>query len=73
MTTGHTCCGNRRSPAWGKRTVGCPRCDELAAGAEPITWAPSRAQLDREAVDRHLASERHRTGGCGIVCTFGEW
>lgn len=71
-TTKHTCCGNRRSPAWGKRTAGCPRCDELIAGAEPVRWAPSRVQLDRARVDARLASEKHRRGQCGIVCTFGE-
>ena len=32
-TTKHTCGG----PAFGRKTPGCPRCDELIAGAAPVT------------------------------------
>ena len=72
MTTKHTCGG----PVFGQRTPGCPRCDELAAGAQPVRWASSRKQDDarRSAeIHAHFAGERHRSGGCGPVCTFGEW
>lgn len=72
-TTKHTCGG----PVFGRRTAGCPRCDELTAGAAPVQWrGESRRQEDaRRAAEwrEHAASERHRTGGCGPVCTFGEW
>lgn len=64
-TTTHTCGG----PSFGRRTPGCPRCDELLAGAEPVRWAsrPSRGTT--------TASVRsHRcTPSCGPVCTYGEW
>ena len=43
-TTKHTCGG----PAFGRRTAGCPRCDELAAGAAPVRWA-SAARAERDA------------------------
>lgn len=34
--TQHTCLKpGQRSPAFGRKTPGCPRCDELLAGAEP--------------------------------------
>jgi hypothetical protein len=71
-TTPHTCGG----PSFGRKTPGCPRCDELLAGAAPVTWAPSRAQRDAavSAENRaHFTSARHRSGGCGPVCTYGEW
>ena len=71
-TTRHTCGG----PAFGRKTPGCPRCDELTAGAQPVRWRESRRQEDarRSAEWReHFASERHTSGGCGPVCTFGEW
>lgn len=75
MTTKHTCNGDR-PPAFGRKTRGCPRCDELLAGAAPITWRPSRAQQDAQRcaeIDAHFRSHRHTSGGCGPVCTFGEW
>ena len=61
---------------WGQLTSGCPRCDELAAGAAPVKWARSRRDDDRQRaaeIRAHMSSERHRSGGCGVVCTFGDW
>jgi hypothetical protein len=58
------------------KPTGCPRCAELLAGAPPRRWAHSWRTLDAQRVaeiQAHFASERHRSGGCGIVCTFGEW
>lgn len=72
MATRHTCGG----PAFGRKTPGCPRCDELLAGAQPVQWASSRRDDDRrrsEEIRAHFDSLRHRSGGCGPVCTFGEW
>jgi hypothetical protein len=75
--TAHTCCPPGRGPAWGKKTPGCPRCDELLAGAEPrSSWRSSRREDDeRRAAEirEHFASAKHRSGGCGPVCTFGDW
>jgi len=55
----------------------CPRCQELAAGAEARRgWGPSREQRDAQAsaeIHAHFSGEKHRSGGCGVVCTFGEW
>lgn len=73
-TTKHTCGG----PAFGRLTAGCPRCDELAAGAAPVRqpWRETRKQEDarRSAeIHAHFTGERHRSGGCGPVCTFGDW
>lgn len=80
-TTRHSC--NPRQPGkplpFGKHApVGeCPRCDELAAGAEPRTgWGSSRAQQDAARtldIRAHFAGQRHLSGGCGPVCTYGDW
>lgn len=73
MTTSHTCGG----PVFGRKTTGCPRCDELLAGAAPVVWnIRSRAQEDAQRVrdtHAHFTGHRHRSGGCGLVCTFGDW
>lgn len=73
MTTQHTCGG----PVFGRKTAGCPRCDELLAGAAPVVWnIRSRAQEDAQRVREihaHFTGEYHRSGKCGPVCTFGDW
>lgn len=72
MTTKHTCGG----PHFGRKTAGCPRCDELLAGAAPVSWGPSRRQRDAVVIAenrRHFGGQKHRSGGCGPVCTYGEW
>jgi hypothetical protein len=43
-TTKHTC-NNGNGPAFGKKTAGCPRCDELLDGAAPVKgWGYSKDQ-----------------------------
>ena len=61
---------------FGRKDPNCPRCQELLNGAKPIRWAPSRAQMDRQRcaeIHAHFQSHKHLSGGCGPVCTFGEW
>lgn len=69
---------------WGrKKPPGeCPRCDELRAGAKPREAHPAikasirRRELDEQsslAIREHFASDKHRSGGCGPVCTYGDW
>lgn len=66
MTTKHICGG----PIFGKKTPGCPRCNELIAGAKPVEWT-------RVTQDQQRAAEIRKHGckiaGCGPVCTFGDW
>lgn len=79
----HTCCPPGRGPAWGKKTPGCPRCDELLAGAAPReapAWVGrvQRRQQDERDYDRrreeHFApGGPHATGACGPVCTAFDW
>lgn len=70
MTTKHTCGG----PVFGRKTPGCPRCDELLAGKAPVRWNVRTQNIDRASEIRaHFQSHKHLSGGCGPVCTFGEW
>ena len=41
----HTC-NNGDGPYFGRRTAGCPRCDELTAGAAPREWSGSRRRYN---------------------------
>lgn len=69
-TTKHTCGG----PVFGKKTPGCPRCDELLAGAPPVEWRSSQRDFDRrrDAIER--ANPHNCTkSGCGPICTYGDW
>ncbi len=73
-TTKHNCGG----PVFGKKTPGCPRCDELIAGAKPVQWHTEaekerNAQRDRETRRHFQSGGDHELGRCGVVCTFGEW
>lgn len=70
-TTKHTCGG----PVFGKKTAGCPRCDELIAGAKPVVWnvRPSQDAQRVLEIRAHFSSHKHLSGGCGPCCTFGEW
>jgi hypothetical protein len=82
--TVHTCTPTGKALPFGRKAPegDCPRCDELRAGAAP-RLAPHgirerRAGFDADAVRAeeirvHFASDRHRSGGCGRVCTFGDW
>ena len=75
MTTKHTC-NDGSGPVFGRKTCGCPRCDELLAGAPAVKWATSRKEKDAQwcrEIHHHFHSHRHLSGGCGPVCTFGEW
>jgi hypothetical protein len=67
MTTKHN-----HAPRFGQKFDGCPRCEELKAGAEPVRWAKSRAQQDEERA-AEIRAHDCRASGCSIVCTFGDW
>lgn len=62
---------------FGRKVEGCPRCEELKAGAPARAWGNQvKFQKDAQAshaIADHFASHKHRSGGCGPVCTFGEW
>ena len=74
MTTQHTCGG----PVFGRKTPGCPRCDELLAGAPPVRQPGREAHaylkaLHERSFRQELATHDCKARRCGPVCTFGEW
>lgn len=51
----------------------CPRCAELASGAQPRAgWG---ARKHREEANALTAIKNHNCNrsNCGPVCTFGDW
>jgi hypothetical protein len=72
-TTKHTC-NDGNGPVFGRKTAGCPRCDELLGGAAPVVWASLGLKKRNEAMQRLALKEHNCTrSGCGPVCTFGDW
>ena len=65
--------------SFGRKDAECPRCVELMAGAAPrarFGGRMTRTERDQKAcaeVREHFQSYKHLSGGCGVVCTFGEW
>ena len=63
-TTKHTCGG----VTFGRKTKGCPRCDELLAGATPTKWGSTIAKEREEAFLRALRSHNCKSHGCAVIC-----
>ena len=76
MTTKHTC-NSGGGPVFGRKTVGCPRCNELIDGAPAVQWRNTECRTNSKIrsaeIRAHFKSHKHLTGGCGPVCTFGQW
>jgi hypothetical protein len=84
-TTRHTCGG----PAFGRLTPGCPRCDELAAGAAPVQWAGcgprkrcttpgcggyvERGEYAAACRSCQIRAHDCTASRCGTVCTAFDW
>ena len=68
MTTKHT-----HQIVFGKKVDGCPRCEELKAGAAPVQgWgARAKAMEARRIID--IRNHDCRKSGCGPVCTAFDW
>lgn len=69
MTTQHTCGG----PVFGRKTKGCPRCDELLSGADPVVWTSDIRKKQAEQSRRWILQHDCTKSRCGPVCTFGDW
>lgn len=71
-TTKHTC-NHSNGPVFGKKTVGCPRCDELLAGAKPVQGWGAAAREREARVLRAIRNHNCETANCGPVCTAFDW
>lgn len=58
---------------FGKRVDGCPRCDELKAGAAPVKGWGARKKEQEAEFTRALKAHDCKVSNCGPVCTFGGW
>ena len=77
MTTKHQC-NDGNGPVFGRKTAGCPRCDELLGGAPAVKgWGLKKREPEAatiRAIHAHFApGSPHAQGKCGPVCTFGDW
>ena len=71
-TARHTCGG----PVFGRKTKGCPRCDELLAGAAPKQgWGRSSHPFVRFGRYDEVPTEKHscKESKCAPICTWGDW
>jgi hypothetical protein len=70
-TTQHTCGG----PVFGKKTPGCPRCDELIAGAAPVVWNTRTPEpyVRHTCKGSGCSGDPDRNYGRRGICTFGDW
>jgi hypothetical protein len=63
--------------AFGRKDEECPRCLEMLNGAPARkSWHKSYYAAQQAAsneIKAHFSSHKHLTGGCGAVCTYGEW
>jgi len=67
--TSHTCGG----PVFGRKTPGCPRCDELIAGAKPVRWSCQDKRAMEAAQIAAIKAHDCKRSGCMPICTFGDW
>ena len=75
MATKHS-----HKPNYGRHVDGCPRCEELKAGAAPVGRGGQSGreqrydeQRRRAHADHFAPNGPHARGACGPVCTFGDW
>ena len=68
MTTSHT-----HQVAFGRKVDGCPRCDELKAGAAPVRgWGYLRKIQDANHLQA-IRAHNCKVSRCGPVCTAFDW
>ncbi len=70
-TTKHTC-NNGKNPVFGRKTLGCPRCDELIAGAPAVKWTNLKAQHEASQIQA-IRNHNCVRSNCGPVCTAFQW
>ena len=58
---------------YGRKVAGCPRCDELKAGAQPVSWNGNRRREEDERRAREIRSHDCVASRCAVICTFGDW
>jgi hypothetical protein len=51
------------------------KIEKISTGTRARGWRSRDGGrvASRRTNDNHFTSERHISGGCGPVCTFGDW
>ena len=70
--TRHTC-NSGDGPYFGRKTAGCPRCDELLSGAAPVDGWNVRKDREYARFQRALQAHNCQKSNCGPVCTAFDW
>ena len=68
MTTQHT-----HQVIFGRKVAGCPRCDELKAGAAPVRGWGYYKKLNEQRTLQAIRAHDCKRSGCGPVCTAFDW
>lgn len=76
-TTRHTC-NDGAGPAFGRKSPGCARCDELLAGAAPrVAPAWVRGVAAKRAMEqartRAIRAHSCKASGCASMCVKFDW
>ncbi len=72
MTTKHTC-NEGHGPVFGRKIAGCPRCDELLAGAPAVVWSSTLRNQDEARTIAAIRAHNCKQSRCGVVCTAFQW
>ena len=67
--TKHTCGG----PKFGHLTPGCPRCEELKAGAAVRSWGGQLKRDNEARLIQAIHAHDCKASKCGPVCTAFDW
>ena len=60
-------------PNFGRKVTGCPRCEELKNGAQPVMgWGQHKRAMEQEQINS-IRKHNCKESNCGPVCTFGDW
>ena len=68
MTTKHN-----HQLVFGRREAGCPRCEELNAGAPVVKWVSTIRKEQERNLAQAIRFHNCVTSRCSIVCTAFDW
>ena len=57
---------------FGRKVDGCPRCEELKAGAPVHAWGGALKRQREDEFSRAIQAHNCQQSHCGPVCSFGD-
>ena len=58
---------------FGRRQSDCPRCAELNAGAQPVSWSGVDRKKEEINLARAIRNHDCTKSRCAVVCTAFQW